>query len=250
MLSMEERKRIIQASVEAAEDAIPVAASIQFVGTRQVIELARYAHEAGAVLGQLSAPFYYPPPSDDIFGLFKAVSDETDLPIMIYSNWWNTLNMNTEMVERLAALPNVVALKWSAPTPTQFTEGLYRFADRLAIIDNAGMMVWSHMLGAVGYITHLSNFWPEYPLELWDLLEAERYRDAVAAMARFQWPWLEWVHEAVAETEGEGPFIKAAMTAVGLECGPPRPPARPLSAGLCQELAQIMGRAGVPRLAD
>ena len=58
MLSMEERKEIIKASVEAAHGEVPVAASIQFNGTREVLELARYAHEVGAALGQLSAPSY------------------------------------------------------------------------------------------------------------------------------------------------------------------------------------------------
>ena len=104
MLNMEERKEVIKVSVKTAANRVPIAASIQFDGTREIIQLARYAHETGAALGQLSAPSYYPPPVDDIYQLFKTVSQGSDLPIMIYNNWWTTPNMNAETVERLARL--------------------------------------------------------------------------------------------------------------------------------------------------
>ena len=240
MLSMEERKEVTRVSVEATQGEVPVATSIQFNGTREVVEMARFAREVGADLGQLSAPFYYGPPDQDIFDLFKAASEESGLPIMIYNNWWNTLNMNVDMVERLAELPNVVVLKWSAPSSAQYTDGLHRLADRLAVIDNGSQHVWSHMMGTVGFITHLSNFWPEYPLEIWNLLERQDYQHVIQKLAEFKWRWSKWVTKVVQETEGEGPFIKAAMEEVGLPAGPPRPPARPVSAALRQELHQLM----------
>ncbi|MGC9349925.1 MAG: dihydrodipicolinate synthase family protein [Anaerolineae bacterium] len=246
MLTMGERKQVIATSVEAADGRVPIAASIQFLSTREVIELAGYADDVGAALGQLSAPYYYPPPEEDIYELFKAVSDETDLPIMIYNNWWNTLNMNVETVGRLAELENVVALKWSAPTSAQFTEGLRRYADRLAIIDNEGLFVWSHMLGAVGFITHEGNFWPEYPQMIWQLLEDEAYEQVIEELARLHWPWRKWCRKVAEETEGEGPFIKAAMELVGLKAGPPRPPGRPVRPGLIEELEALFAQAEVP----
>ena len=249
MLTMEDRKQVIAASVEAARGEVPVAASIQFNGTREVVELARSAREAGADLGQLSSPYYYEPSDDDIYRHFKAAS-ETGLPIMIYNNWWNTLNMRPDMVERLAELPGVVALKWSAPSSGQFTEGLSRFADRLAVIDNEGLQVWSHMMGAVGIITHIGNFWPEYAIAVWDLLEARKYDEATQKLSEFKWGWGKWVGKVVAETEGEGPFIKAAMEEVGLQAGPPRLPAAPVSPELRAELKQLFAEAGVPKAAD
>lgn len=246
MLSMAERKTIIKASVEAADGEVPIAASIQFDGMREVVELAQHAHEAGAVLGQLSSPHYYGPTEGDIFYLFETASSETDLPIMIYNNWWTTPNMNVETAERLAELPNVVALKWSAPSPGQITEGLQRLADRLAIIDNSGLRVWTHMLGAVGFITHVGNFWPEYSLTIWSLLQQKDYEGVIDEMARFHSHWRKWVTKVIAETEGEGPFIKAAMEEVGLPAGPPRPPARPVSGELRDELSQLFAKVGVP----
>jgi 4-hydroxy-tetrahydrodipicolinate synthase len=247
MLSMEERKQVIKASVVAANGEIPVAASLQFVGTREVVEIARYCTSVGAALGQLSAPFYYRAPDGDTIEYFSTVSRESDLPIMIYSHAGGGAGMGVDTVERLAEIPNVVALKWAAGYPGRLTEGLYRFADRLAIVDNSNMMVWPHMLGAVSFITHQSNFWPEYPLGIWDLLEQQRYVEAKDEMARFLWPWLKWIYKVIRETEGEGPFIKVAMEAVGLQAGPARPPARPVSAGLRAEIEQLLEQVGAPK---
>ena len=169
---------------------------------------------------------------------------------MIYNNWWNTLSMNADMVERLAALRNVVVLKWSAPSSAEYTEGLYRFADRLAIIDNMGQQVWPHMMGATGIITHLSNFWTEYPLSVWNLLEQQAYQDVIQKLAAFYWRWQKWVAKVVRETEGEGPFSKAAMQEVGLSAGPPHPPAHPVGPALREELHQLFIEAEVPRFDD
>ncbi len=231
MLSVAERKEVTRVSVEAANGEVPVATSIQANGTREVVELARYASEVGAALGQLSAPYYYEPPDEDIFDLFKAASAESDLTVMVYNNWWNTLNMNVDMVERLAELRNVVVLKWSAPSPAQHSDGLHRMAERMAIIDNSGQHVWSHMMGAVGFITHVSNFWPEYPLEIWNLLEEGDYRGVIAKLGAFKWNWQKWTGKVVRESEGAGPFIKVAMEHVGLPAGPPRPPPRAAGVG-------------------
>ena len=247
MLNMQERKDVIKASVEAAEGAVPIAASIQFNGTREVIDLANAGLEDGLALGQLSSPYYYPPPDEDIYTFYRDVSEASDLPIMIYNNWWNTLNMNVEMVARLAELETIVALKWSAPSFTQYTQGLHRFADRFAIIDNENQLVWPHMMGAVGFITHVGNFWPEYTIEIWDLLRQRNYDGVIPKLAAFQWHWQKWVGKVVQETEGEGPFIKAAMDEARLKAGPPRPPGRSVSQELREELRQLFDDAGVPR---
>ena len=102
-------------------------------------------------------------------------------------------------------------------------------------------------MGAVGFITHVSNFWPEYPLQIWDILCRKDYEEIIPALARFKWEWAKWVSKVVAETEGEGPFIKAAMEEVGITVGPPRQPARRPSPGLLEELHQLFVEVGVPR---
>ena len=114
-------------------------------------------------IGQLSAPYYYEPTTEDIYHLFRDVA-ASRLPLMIYNNWWNTANMNCQMVLRLAEIDGVVAVKWSAPTFNQYIEGYELFPEKLAIIDNELQHVMASLHRSVGFITHISNFWAEYPL--------------------------------------------------------------------------------------
>jgi len=245
-LSREERIAVMRASVAAA-GGTPVATSIQHTDWRETLALARAAADEGVEVAQLGVPYYYNATADDLVRLVEAVGDASPIPLMIYSTWWEGgLDMDPPLLRRLAELENVQALKWSAPGYDRFTEGLAAVADRLAVIDNQAMHVWGHVLGATGFVTHISNFWPEYPLEIWHTLERHDYDAVPALLGRFKWAWSRWAGAVQAETGGEGPFIKAAMDAAGLVGGVPRPPAVLPSAALLAELRVLFTEAGVP----
>ena len=245
-LSRDERIAVMRASVAAASGT-PVATSIQHTDWRETLELARAAEGEGLEVAQLGVPYYYNATAEDLIRLVEAVGAASSIPVMIYCTWWEGgLDMDAALLRRLADLPNVQALKWSAPGYDRFTEGVAAVADRLAVIDNQAMHVWGHILGATGFVTHVSNFWPEYPLELWRALERGAYTEVPSILARFKWAWSRWAGAVQAETGGEGPFIKAAMDEVGLVGGPPRPPAVRPSAPLLRTLRELFAEAGVP----
>jgi dihydrodipicolinate synthase/N-acetylneuraminate lyase len=102
------------------------------------------------------------------------------------------------------------------------------------------------MYGATGFITHLSGFWPEYPLDIWNRLEAKDYDGVRDRLVDFKWPWATWRSKVAAVTGGEGPFIKAAMEAVGLSAGPPRPPSIRPPEELIVELRALLAEGKVP----
>jgi 4-hydroxy-tetrahydrodipicolinate synthase len=245
-LSRDERILVMRASVAAASGT-PVATSIQHTDWRETVELARAAEAEGVEVAQLGVPYYYNATADDLVRLVEAVGAASSIPVMIYSTWWEGgLDMDAALLRRLADLPNVQALKWSAPGYDRFTEGVAAVADRLAVIDNQAMHVWGHILGATGFVTHISNFWPEYPLEIWRALERGSYADVPGILGRFKWAWSRWAGAVQAETGGEGPFIKAAMDEAGLVGGVPRSPAVRPSPKLLGELRTLFAEAGVP----
>jgi 1-pyrroline-4-hydroxy-2-carboxylate deaminase len=245
-LSREERIAVMRASVAAASGT-PVATSIQHTDWRETVELARAAEGEGVEVAQLGVPYYYNATADDLVRLIEAVGAASSIPVMIYSTWWEGgLDMDGALLRRLADLPNVQALKWSAPGYDRFTDGVAAVADRLAVIDNQAMHVWGHILGATGFVTHISNFWPEYPLEIWRALERRAYGEIPAILGRFKWAWSRWAGAVQAETGGEGPFIKAAMDEAGLAGGMPRAPAVLPSPRLLGELRSLFAEAGVP----
>ena len=247
-MNVEERKQVMSAAVEAAQGDAPVLTSIQHTDYRVIVELAQHVSQAGLQGAQLGPTYYYEPTEGDAARLFQLVSKESDANLMIYHTWWEGLTMSIGLLKELSDIENVRALKWSAPNDTLYRQGMLALADKLAIIDNSGQQCFSNLMGATGFITHLSAFWPEYMRGVWELLKARDYTAATAQLRAFKWKWTEWRTKVCQETGGEGPFIKAAMEAVGLPAGPPRPPSVRPPSHLMEELDTLLDECNVPRV--
>src|SRR3546814_16149038 len=77
----------------------------------------------------------YVPTSEELFAHLKAVAEATSLPVMLYNNppaYRVTIGFDT--LEKLAAIPNVVAIKESAPDPRRINDVINRFGDRYTIL--------------------------------------------------------------------------------------------------------------------
>ena len=82
-LSLEERKAVMDASVEAAQGPVPIMASIQHTDYRIILDLAKYAAKVGLAGAQLGQPYYYPSTERDVYHLFKMVSDHSSVTLMV-----------------------------------------------------------------------------------------------------------------------------------------------------------------------
>ena len=245
-LNLEERKAVMETAVESAAGEVPVLTSIQHTDARVIVALAEHAAKVGIQALQLNATYYYRATEGDILRLFKMVADASDVSIMIY-RVGVLKEMSIDFLQRLAELETVRVVKFGANNPREFAGGVKTLSRDLVVIDNSGQHIWSHMLGARGFITHINSFWPEYPLEIWQLLEREEYAAVQDRLIAFKWKWVEWRDKVMNVTGGEGPFIKAGMETVGLRAGPPRPPSVRPPQDLLDELRELFDSAGVPQ---
>jgi len=248
LLNVEERKLVMTTAMEAARGEAPVLSSIQHTDSRVIVELAQHASEVGLNGAQLGPTYYYQPTEGDVLRLFELVAKESDVSLMIYHTWWEGLTMSIDLLKRLSDIESVRSLKWSSGDVGHYRKGLVELSDELVMIDNSGQQTTSHLLGARGFITHLSGFWPAYPLEIWQLLEKRDYAAVTARLIEFKYKWSEWVGKVIAFTGGEGPFIKAAMEEVGLTVGPPRLPSVRAPSHLLDELRELLASANVPKV--
>ena len=249
LLNIEERKTIMTTAVEAANNRVPILTSVQHTDPRIVIELAKHAAKVGLQAVQVSPLYYYPATDQDVLRLFKQVSEQIDISIMVYNTWWLGFHMNSDLLNQLAQIEIVRALKWAAPDQESFRGIISSFHKELVIYDNTDQLSLSHSLGAQGFIGHLGTCWPEYPLRTWELLEKRDYDGVEDHLDSFKVPWRRWVEKVQVLTAGEGPLVKAPMQIAGLPAGPPRPPAIRPPYHLIRELEDIMKHAGVPNTA-
>lgn len=114
-LSRDMRRNVVSVARKAVVHK-PLIVGVGAIRTDEAIALAEDAQAEGAN-GLLLAPVSYTPLLDDeVFYHFQAVSDAGGLPLCIYNNPGTThFNFSTELLLRLAQLPNVKAVKMPLP---------------------------------------------------------------------------------------------------------------------------------------
>src|SRR5437016_657782 len=111
-LSHEEHERVIAAVVEIAAGRIKVMPGTGSNSTREAIRLTRFAKRAGANGALMVGPYYNKPTQEGYYRHFAAVAESVDLPIVLYNIPGRTgSNILPETIARLAALPQIVAIK-------------------------------------------------------------------------------------------------------------------------------------------
>ena len=133
-LSLEQRKALIQHTIESVDGRAPVMVGISHPSFKTAVELAHLAEKLGAAAVQLLAPlrpFAGPPTQADLIAYFEAVARETDLPITLYLNPGPGADVSIADTIALAKLPSVQLIKESS-------RDLARVSRLIVEIDRAG----------------------------------------------------------------------------------------------------------------
>ncbi len=248
-LTFDERVAVAEAVVEEANGAVPVVMGAQTTSTRELVALARAAERIGAEYIQISPPYYFAHTEEDFYEYVLAAAEATDVGIVVYNTHWTSYAFSLEAIERLAEFPAVVGLKWSTPDSGfgEFEQVVARFADRFSIVDNQLRFVTSHILGARGIEVHVCNYWPEWGVEMWNLLENGRYAEAQQELVRVAVPFMTLWKEMEQFTGGDGYLDKLCMELIGLGSSRCRPPTRDVRERYRERARQMLIECGVPR---
>ena len=247
VLNLDERKQTAETVVRAANGRISIIVGAQTSNTLKAMEIARHAQEIGADALQVSPPFYYPPTEDDVFEHFAVIAKAApELPIVAYNTHWLGFDFSLELLDRLATIPQIAAVKWSCPDALVHSLVHERFAGRLGFIDNQLKTVYNQLKGGIGANVHPAMFWPEWGVRLWGMLEAHKWEEAQAELDRVLFPFYVLYRDACAISGGEGHVDKLALELVGLPASPNRPPTRPLPPSFKDRMHQFLKDIGAP----
>jgi 4-hydroxy-tetrahydrodipicolinate synthase len=190
-------------------------------GIRDACRLARVSAEAGAaglMVHQPPDPFVAP---RGIVDYLHAINDASGgVPMMLYLR---NDAIGTAAIADLCAVPGVRGVKWATPNPLRLAEA--KSACDPAIVWVGGLAeVWApafYAVGARGFTSGLINVWPERSMAIHAALEAGDYARANALIAGMK------AFEDIRAAEMNGTNVtgvKAALMALGQDCGPTRPP--------------------------
>jgi 4-hydroxy-tetrahydrodipicolinate synthase len=159
---------VLRASKEVVAGRRPIVAGVSELTTEAAVKFARDAEEIGVdALMVLPAMVYVPKPHE-LQAHFRTIAKATGLPIMLYNNppaYRATIEL--EDLKRLAETPNIVAIKESSPDTRRITDIINAFGDRFIVfagLDDVALE--SLLLGASGWVSGLTNAFPEASAEL------------------------------------------------------------------------------------
>ncbi|GAK00031.1 MULTISPECIES: 4-hydroxy-tetrahydrodipicolinate synthase [unclassified Geomicrobium] len=111
-LSSDEKLALFRHVIKVTDGRVPIIAGTGSNNTNASIELTQAAEEAGVDGIMLVTPYYNKPSQEGMYQHFKAITESTALPIMLYNVPGRTVvSLAPETTIRLSHLPNVVAIK-------------------------------------------------------------------------------------------------------------------------------------------
>ena len=111
-LNHDEHNRVIELCVKVAAKRVPVIAGTGSNATYEAIAITQKAEKSGADGALIVVPYYNKPTPEGLFQHFKAIHDETNIPIILYNVPGRTvIDMQNDLIARLAELPRIVGIK-------------------------------------------------------------------------------------------------------------------------------------------
>ncbi|WP_430386442.1 dihydrodipicolinate synthase family protein [Blastomonas fulva] len=185
-LEADEKLAVLKGAVEAVGNRVPLVAGVSEFTTDRAVRYAQAAEAIGIDALMLLPAMVYVPNLDELYTHFRTVAEATSLPIMLYNNPpAYRVNVDFDTLARLEEVPNIVAIKESAPDPRRFTDLYNQFGDRytlMAGLDDVALE--GLMLGASGWVSGLTS---AFPRESVALVAAQRRGDYAEALRIYRW---------------------------------------------------------------
>jgi len=161
-LDFDEHKRVIELTVKTVRGRVPVIAGTGANNTLEAIELTESAKASGADAVLSVVPYYNKPSQEGLFQHFKAILEAVDIPMVLYNVPGRTVtNMLPATVARLAALPNVIAIKEASGNLSQVSEIIQLCPKEFIVLSGDDFTaVPTVLLGGRGVISVVSNLEP------------------------------------------------------------------------------------------
>lgn len=238
-LTAAERARLFRIAVDTVGKRIPVIAGTGTISTRAVIEMSLDAKAAGAAGIMVLSPYYCMAGRREIVAHYRAISDAVRHPILVYNVPRRTgFNITPDIVEELAGIEWVVAIKESSNDFIQTESTINRVGDRILVLTGhaAQRGLPAVLMGADGYVSSSeTQVMGREAIAMYELAQTGRIKEAQAVQMR------TLQLDELLKPIGTFPAnLKAAMNLVGRPGGYPREPLLPLTDPQIEQVRQVL----------
>jgi len=182
-LTLEERKLVIRTTLEANAGRLPFLAGTGSNNTEESIELSRFAKDVGAQGVLTVAPYHVRPSQQGLFEHFRAIARAVDdLPMMLYNIPGRAgVNIEPETQKRIRdACPNVFGVKEANVNYAQVSFDIHAAGRDWAVFSGIETLCYPMLaVGGAGHVSATGNVAPKEVAELYNLVRANRWNDAI-----------------------------------------------------------------------
>lgn len=219
-LSKDEKINLFKEITDAVGGSIQVIAGTGSYNTEESIQLTKGAEQAGVDGIMLVTPYYNKPSQEGLYAHFKAIAEESSLPIMLYNVPGRTnVNLLPETVARLAKLENIIAIKEASGNLEQVSQVRVLTPDDFAIYSGDDSLTLPMLaVGGRGVVSVASHLVGRRIKEMVDTFFAGKVKEA----AKIHQELLP-LFKTLFITTNPVP-VKRALEYVGFKTGPFRLP--------------------------
>jgi 4-hydroxy-tetrahydrodipicolinate synthase len=230
-----ERRSLLEFALKHVNGRKPVIAHVSETGTGIAAALARHAEAAGAAAVVATTPYYWTPPPAMVLEHFVQVGAAVKIPFFLYNapEEMQGTKVNAELcrklIEKLPNFAGVVDLSLDWQFMIELMTDAPRIRPGFQLLAGTELMVSAGAIGASGMFAPLAGIAPKLARSLYELCRDQKLFEARAVQEQ-----MAALRQAV--KAGGIASLKAAMRAMGRDCGEPRPPLLPLDAAAYQKL--------------
>ena len=162
-LSHKEHEQVIEICIKEAKGKIPIIAGTGSNSTEEAISLTQHAEQAGADGALVVTPYYNKPTQEGLYQHYKAINDNTSLPIIIYNIPSRcVIDMSVDTMARLFELKNIAGVKDATGDLNRLDQTIKKLGpDFIQLTGEDGLAFEFNKRGGVGIISVTANIAPK-----------------------------------------------------------------------------------------
>ena len=162
-LSHKEHEQVIELCVKEVKGKVPIIAGTGSNSTDEAISLTKHAEKAGADGALVVTPYYNKPTQEGLYQHYKAINDNTNLPIIIYNIPSRcVIDMSVDTMARLYELKNIAGVKDATGDLNRLDQSRKRLGPEfIQLTGEDGLAYEFNKRGGVGIISVTANIAPK-----------------------------------------------------------------------------------------
>jgi 4-hydroxy-tetrahydrodipicolinate synthase len=162
-LSHREHEKVIELCINEVKGKIPVIAGTGSNSTEEAVALTKHAEKAGADGALVVTPYYNKPTQEGLYQHYKAINDNTNLPIIIYNIPSRcVIDMSVDTMARLFELKNIAGVKDATGDLNRLDQTIKKLGPEfIQLTGEDGLAFEFNRRGGVGIISVTANIAPK-----------------------------------------------------------------------------------------